>query len=71
MNLTPWDLADLDRLAADHAEKGKRRACQIYTQHALALGWHGYPAWIEGRTAFMTFYRRHRAEYVGRGDDVR
>lgn len=63
MTLSPYDLAELDRLAASLADGGKRPACWAYTQHGLAQGWHGTPAWVPGREAFMRLYRGHRADY--------
>lgn len=61
MTLSPWDLADLDRLAAAHARRGKRPAWRAYTQHAVTSGWAGTPAWVAGRAAFQTFWRGYRA----------
>jgi hypothetical protein len=67
MTLSPWDIADLDRLAANHASTGKRHAWRAYTSHAITSGWGNTPAWCEGRTAFVAMWRRYRASYLAGG----
>jgi hypothetical protein len=59
----------LHRLAADHAHIGKHAASRVYTRHALAQGWHGTPAWIEHREAFMHAWRQARAEWAAENPD--
>lgn len=63
MTLSHFDLAELGRLAATHADAGKSHAWRAYTGHAIAAGWGNTPAWCEGRTAFQALWRRHRAAY--------
>jgi hypothetical protein len=63
MTLSAYDMADLDRLAATHADAGKRHAWRAYTGHAIAAGWAETPAWVDGRNAFVSLWRRHRAAY--------
>lgn len=63
MTLSPWDIADLDRLAAIHASTGKRPAWRAYTTHAIRAGWGNTPAWVAGRGAFEAFWRGHRAAF--------
>ena len=67
MTLSPWDIADLDRLAANHASTGKRHAWRAYTSHAISAGWGNTPAWIAGRDAFTAMWRRYRASYLAGG----
>jgi hypothetical protein len=64
MTLSPHDLADLSRLAATHATRGKRHAWAAYTTHAIAHGWGNTPAWIEGRAAFTAMWRRYRQGWI-------
>ena len=64
MTLSPWDMADLDRLAATNADQGRHKASDAYHRHALAQGWHNTPAWIEGRTLYAAAWRKHRAAWM-------
>ncbi len=64
MTLSPFDLADLDSLAALHASTGKRPAWRAYTTHAIRAGWGNTPAWVEGRDTFTAMWRRHRASHL-------
>lgn len=64
MTLSPHDLADLSRLAATHATRGKRPAWAAYTSHAIAQGWGNTPAWVAGREAFTAMWRRYRASWI-------
>jgi hypothetical protein len=64
MTLSPFDLAELDRLASTYADRGKTQAWRAYHAHAIAHGWGNTPAWVEGRTTFTAMWRRHRASYT-------
>lgn len=66
MSLSAFALMDLNNLALACAELGKHRASHAYSQHALAQGWHGTPAWIEGRSTFQALWRTHRAAHLAR-----
>lgn len=64
MTLNPYDLMELDKLAATNADQGRHKASDAYTRHALGQGWHNTPAWIEGRTLYSTAWRKHRAAFL-------
>lgn len=64
MTLNPYDLMELDKLAATNADQGRHKASDAYHRHALAQAWHGTPAWIEGRTLYPNAWRKHRAAFL-------
>lgn len=67
MTLCTYDLANLDRLAANHANVGKRRARAAYNNYAVNQGWGNTPAWVLGRDVFNRMWRQYRAAYNEKG----
>lgn len=70
MTLTPWDLVDLDRLAAEYASVGNRPARDAVTAMAVERQWMNTPAWIEGRSFYRDMRRKHRAAFLATQQDV-
>ena len=64
MTLTAWDMAAIDRLAAELADRHKRHASRAYRRWAANQGWWMQPEWIPARNAFWAAHKRHRAAYM-------
>ena len=64
MALSPSAVVELARLAFLNAHLGKHKASAAYSAHALAEGWQGTPAWVEGRDLYTAAWRRHRAAHL-------